>query len=155
MIGHSGQRIGNAGVCALMAPVPLGSSFPLIYSAKHDMQYGCFPGHGRHRPNCSLAEELAVGAAEIGECVIWNGSKQMPHVEWGLGLGNSEVEKPVRLAQEKAKKKVPGRGLSSSSALDLPLLPDSLLSFSDRAGKNEEILKTFGLEDEATDGTFP
>jgi len=91
VIGHPGQRIGNTRVLVFMSPVPLGSSFPLIYSAKHEMQYGCCPGHGRRRPNGSLAEEFAVRLAEIGEFVAWNGSKQMPHIGYGLDLEYSEV----------------------------------------------------------------
>ena len=63
-----------------MSPVPLGSSFPLIYLAKHEMQYGCCAGHGRRRPDGSLAEEFATMAVETGEFVTWNGSKQISHV---------------------------------------------------------------------------
>lgn len=76
---QSGQRIGNAVVWVFKSPVPLGSSFPLIYWLRHEIQYGCRPGHGRRRPNGCLLEEFAVRVAEIGECVTWNGSKQMPH----------------------------------------------------------------------------
>lgn len=76
-----------------MSPVPLGSSFPLIYSAKHEIQYGCRPGHGRRRPNGSLAEEFAVWTAEMGECVTWNGSKQMSHIGYGLDSEYSGMER--------------------------------------------------------------
>jgi len=79
-VGHSGQGIGNAVMWVFASSVPLGSSFPLMYMFKHETQYGCCPGHGRRRPNGSLAEEFAVREAEIGECVTWNCSKQIPHV---------------------------------------------------------------------------
>ena len=63
-----------------MSPVPLGSSFPLMYLVKHEIQYGCWSGHGRRRPNDNLAEEFAVSVADMGECVTWNGSKQISHI---------------------------------------------------------------------------
>jgi len=96
LIEQPGQGIGNTVVWVLISPVPLGSSFPLIYMFRHEIQYVCFPGHGRRRPNGSLAEEFAVMEADMGECVTWNRSKQMPHFGWGLGVESSEMGELVR-----------------------------------------------------------
>ena len=79
-IGHSGQAIGNTVILVFASSVPLGSNFLLMYSDTHETQYVCSPGHGRRRPNGSLAEEFAVREAEMGECVTWNCSRQMPHI---------------------------------------------------------------------------
>ena len=67
-------------ILVFVSSVPLGSSFLLIYSDTQEMQYVCSPGHGRRSPNGSLAEEFAVREAEMGECVTWNCSRQMPHI---------------------------------------------------------------------------
>ena len=67
MIGHSGHGIGNTVIWVFASSAPLGLSFLSMYSAKHEIQYVCSPGHGRRRPNGNLAEEFAARAAEIGE----------------------------------------------------------------------------------------
>ena len=79
-IGQSGQGIGNTAVWVSASSVPPESSFLLIYSVKHEMQYVCWPGHGRRRPYGSLAREFAASDAESGDRVTWNCSRQMPHI---------------------------------------------------------------------------
>jgi len=73
-----------------MSLVPLRLSFPFIYFARHEKQYGCCPGHGRRRPNGRFPEEFAVMAAETGEFMTWNGPKQISHVGQGLDMEYSE-----------------------------------------------------------------
>ena len=107
------------------------------------MQYVCSPGHGRRSPNGNLADEFAVREAEMGECVTWNCSRQMPHIGWRLETGYSEMAEMSQVKGGVNERNLPGMG--SSSSLALPLLFDHRSVFSEIAVMGENTSEIPGL----------
>lgn len=93
--GHSGHGMGKTIFPSGAFPVESGSNLLTMYCDRHPMQYACWDGQGRRRPNGSLVDEWADWEATRGEFVCWKTSPHMPHsgyrppLESRLGFGTT------------------------------------------------------------------